>query len=370
MMAPSPAAHRLPPPAFRLPPCSSASSRQSAAGSCSCSTSTLNSSCIIRRASDASTRMCVAAVSDSRMASRTTVRTGVAVERAPLHAVLQLHDGHRVGIHRVGLAVRDGEPVPEAGRVVRLAAPDRLLHVARPVGPPGAVEKVDRRLDRLFLRAAVRARRAPARARSAAAGRQCARSSSICSTSRAVGASIARSTSARHAAADSPLSSAFVAAISGGGTLSSSKPRPTSTGRKRACPPISPHSPTQRPRAWASETMRSSRRRNDGSSGFASGASRGLPLSHARKYCSRSFVPTLKKSSAPASGPIRNAADGTSIMAPTGMPRVERHAGRRQAGLLVRDHLAHPGHLVEAGDHRDHHLQAPERGRADERADL
>ena len=101
--------------------------------------------------------MWVAAASDSRMASRTTVRTRFSVERAPLHAVLQLHDGDRVGVHGVGFAVRDGKSVPEAGRVVCLAAPDRLLHVARPVGASGAVEEVGRRLDCLFLRAAVHA---------------------------------------------------------------------------------------------------------------------------------------------------------------------------------------------------------------------
>src|SRR3990167_9415511 len=75
----------------------------------------------------------------------------------------------------------------------------------------------------------------------------------------------------------------------------------------------------------------------------------------------------LKKSASGASRSAASAADGTSIMTPTGTAGAARRAqggGRRRDGAACRLQLLH------ARDEREHDPQRPVRGRAEERAEL
>ncbi len=136
--------------------------RQSASGSSSEAMRARNSSCIRRRESEESTCRC-AAPRCPTLGWPATAPCPPARRRAtPLHRFRKRHDGERVGLHRVRLAVRHGEPVAEAGRVGLLALPHRFFHLARPFRAPFDVEQVDGRLDRLRLVPAVRVARAPA----------------------------------------------------------------------------------------------------------------------------------------------------------------------------------------------------------------
>ena len=84
------------------------------------------------------------------------------------------------------------------------------------------------------------------------------------------------------------------------------------------------------------------KRRKAGCNGEDSAATRALSRSAARKYCSRSFVPRLKKSACGANSGRANAADGTSIIMPTGTS----HGGKVAPNFL--DDGAEARHLLRA----------------------
>ena len=132
---------------------------------------------------------------------------------------------------------------------------------------------------------------------------------------------VARANRSTHSTADSRAIRAFNAGIRRPAALISSSPSPISNGRSRTSPAISPQSPTQRPCVRISSTICFRNRRKPGCVTLASGATRVLPRSAAKKYWQRSFVPMLKKSTSRHSRSSTNETAGTSSMIPIGMSR-------------------------------------------------
>src|SRR5829696_9929876 len=89
--------------------------------------------------------------------------------------------------------------------------------------------------------------------------------------------------------------------IWGAAMLNSVTPSSTSFGIISGSPAASPHTPTWIPAALAASQVRWIRARTAGWSAFWSRRSRSLPLSAARVYWTRSFVPIEKKADSSAS---------------------------------------------------------------------
>ncbi len=110
---------------------------------------------------------------------------------------------------------------------------------------------------------------------------------------------------------------ALTAGIRGPATLSSSSPRPTSTGRAAGTSASSPQRPTHLPRAVGVVDDRLEQPEERRVGPRVERGDRALSRSAARKYWVRSLLPMLKKSTSSHSASIRNATDGTSTMTPT-----------------------------------------------------
>src|SRR5215210_3737082 len=104
--------------------------------------------------------------------------------------------------------------------------------------------------------------------------------------------------------------------IWGAAMLNSVTPSSTSLGIISGSPAASPHTPTWIPAALAASQVRRIRARTAGWSAFWSRRSRSLPLSAARVYWTRSFVPIEKKADTSASSAAQSAAAGVSIITP------------------------------------------------------
>ena len=81
----------------------------------------------------------------------------------------------------------------------------------------------------------------------------------------------------------------------------------------------------------ATSTVRRISRSTAGCSGVKRGARLALPRSTASVYCTRSFVPMLKKSTSRVSVSLATAAAGVSIITPSGTSARYAHAARRRA---------------------------------------
>ncbi len=156
--------------------------------------------------------------------------------------------------HRRRLAVGDGEPVPEPGRVRLLPPPDGLLDGPRSGARPATARPSVSSLiaSALVVASAARCSRSTDSSGRPPPGRPTA---SAASTSARVrhrhAAANWRSALGRTAGRRSP---ALTAGIRGPATLISSSPSPTSTGRAAGTSASSPHRPTHLPRAWAPST--------------------------------------------------------------------------------------------------------------------
>src|SRR5215211_1029199 len=104
--------------------------------------------------------------------------------------------------------------------------------------------------------------------------------------------------------------------IWGAAMLNSVTPSSTSLGIISGSPAASPHTPTGMPAALAASQVRRIRARTAGWSAFWSRRSRSLPLSAARVYWTRSFVPIEKNADSSASCAAWSAAAGVSIITP------------------------------------------------------
>src|SRR5215210_3893880 len=104
--------------------------------------------------------------------------------------------------------------------------------------------------------------------------------------------------------------------IWGAAMLNSVTPRSMSFGIISGSPAASPHTPTGMPAALAALQVLRIRARTAGWSAFWSRRSRSLPLSAARVYWTRSFVPIEKKADSLASSAAQSAAAGVSIITP------------------------------------------------------
>src|SRR5919112_2525916 len=104
--------------------------------------------------------------------------------------------------------------------------------------------------------------------------------------------------------------------IWGAAMLNSVTPSSTSLGIISGSPAASPHTPTGMPAALAASQVCRIRARTAGWSAFWSRRSRSLPLSAARVYWTRSFVPMEKKADSSASSAAQRAAAGVSIITP------------------------------------------------------
>jgi hypothetical protein len=101
-------------------------------------------------------------------------------------------------------------------------------------------------------------------------------------------------------------------------TESESIPSPIRRKAPSGCEASSPQTPTSIPASRPARATGAIRRTTAGWKGVYRGASRELPRSTARVYCTRSLVPMEKKSTCRASSGASSAAAGVSIMAPTG----------------------------------------------------
>src|SRR5215203_1720364 len=104
--------------------------------------------------------------------------------------------------------------------------------------------------------------------------------------------------------------------IWGAAMLNSVTPSSTSLGIISGSPAASPHTPTGMPAAPAASQVCRIRARTAGWSALWSRRSRSLPLSAARVYWTRSFVPIEKKADSSASIAAQTAAAGVSIITP------------------------------------------------------
>src|SRR5215212_5802054 len=104
--------------------------------------------------------------------------------------------------------------------------------------------------------------------------------------------------------------------IWGAAMLNSVTPSSTSLGIISGSPAASPHTPTGMPAALAASQVCRIRTRTAGWSAFWSRRSHSLPLSAARVYWTRSFVPIEKKADSSASFAAQTAAAGVSIITP------------------------------------------------------
>src|SRR5918993_4801539 len=104
--------------------------------------------------------------------------------------------------------------------------------------------------------------------------------------------------------------------IWGAAMLNSVTPSSMSFGIIFGSPAASPHTPTGMPAARAAPQAWRIKARTAGWSAFCSRRSRSLPLSAARVYWTRSFVPIEKKADCSASSAAQTAAAGVSIITP------------------------------------------------------